>query len=99
MEMAAEKVVLFFLAAVGVSLLAVILALVVVILASVVPWTATWIPRFRKRDEGSLKPSSPEPGELQREGSANRREVVGTDHAEKNPRERRKVYESLRQDL
>jgi len=69
MEMAAEKVVLFFLAAVGVSLLAVILALVVVILASIVPWKATWIPRFRKRGQRSMK-HSPEFRELPEERSS-----------------------------
>ena len=83
MEMAVEKVVLFFLAAVGISLLVVILALVVVILASIVPWKATWIPRFRKRGEGSVKPPT-EPGELRREEPIERRAVVGMDQREKN---------------
>jgi hypothetical protein len=67
--MAAEKVVLFFVAAVGIGLLAVILALVVVILGSIVPWKATWIARFRKRGQRSMK-RSPEFGELPEERSS-----------------------------
>lgn len=66
MEMAVEKVVLLFLAAVGISLLAAIFALVVVILGSIVPWKATWISRFRKRAQRSMT-RSPEFGELPEE--------------------------------
>lgn len=67
--MAAEKFVLFFLAAVGIGLLAVIVALVGILLASIVPWKATWIPRIRKRRQAPVK-RSPEPGELAGEGTA-----------------------------
>lgn len=47
--MTAEKIVLFFLAVVGIALPAVILALVVIIFASIVPWPRALTPRFRKR--------------------------------------------------
>ncbi len=49
--MAAEKIILFILAAVGIALLAVILALVVIIFATIVPWPTAPTARFKKRRE------------------------------------------------
>lgn len=68
MEMAAEKVVLLFLAAVGISLLVAMLVLVVIVSATIFPGLLTLLRPFERRIRRSMKHSS-EFKELGKEGS------------------------------